>query len=47
MLFVAHRWIIAKDGVILLFGSGIFVAKMINQQLFYVGSTNKEGSHLK
>jgi len=41
LLFVAHRWIIVKDGIILMFGSGVFVAKMTNQQLFYIGSIIK------
>jgi len=33
-----------KDGIILRFGSsGLFVAKMITQQLFYIGSATKDG----
>lgn len=44
LLFVAHRWHTLKDGVLLKFGnSGVFVAKMVNQQLFYAGSATREG----
>lgn len=46
MLFVSHRPITLKDGVILRFGpsnGGIFVAKMNSQQLFYIGSLSNHG----
>jgi hypothetical protein len=41
LLFVSHKPIPLKDGVILRFGhasSPLFVAKMNSQQLFYIGS---------
>ena len=45
---MAHSWIVGKDGVVLFFGtSGLFLAKMINQQLFYLGSCTKEGISMK
>lgn len=46
LLFVSHRSIVLKDGIILPFGnpnSGIFVGKMTSQQLFYIGSYGKIG----
>lgn len=43
LLFVAHRWHIMKDGIFLYFGnSGIQVAKLMNQELFYASDDKEE-----
>jgi len=50
LLFVSHSWIALKDGIILRFGPsgvGTFVAKMANQQMFYIGNAVSEGDGLK
>jgi hypothetical protein len=40
-LFVAHRFVVVKDGIVLWYGTmGMFVAKMMGQQLFYVGTAS-------
>lgn len=45
---MAHQWVVLKDGIVLFFGtSGTFMAKMTNQQLYYIGSCVKDGNSLK